>query len=542
MPNLNRRSFLVAGAAASAAPFLATSAQASPVPLPGDPPNCIAPGVPVLDKVKAKAVVLKDRKDLTLDVYRRVCWNHAAVSIDAARQKQIDAWREEFLAFLQKHPELNVYGVNVHPGDKSKVRLSKEELKEFLTQGISTGVSFGDPLPERIVRGMVLARLSGMLNGNSASSSGLANHMCTMLGREKLPAVPREGQGGAGEVCPLGTLFANVPHEVELGLKEPMTLINGHPTATSLCVDAYLRSVGVLQLAEEVFCLSADALQANNDQFREQLDACWDDEDEKAGLRRIRALLKDTPTPRRPGQSKTCVRNLPLLFGAARKAQREAGQVAQIVLQSAHDNPLWVPATPKLEGWVCSNGSYHTQIAIVAMDNIARTYADLAVTGLHFVQAFYSDPVAMPDQDNRVFGNLPMNAADWADEARTLAVSSIIPAPQFGQNDMPSPYMRAWNKVDRLDTVLMGLLTQVCAMASQSFFMRGDLHTSPQLASTLSAIRDCTKPMHTNVHRIIGPELDHLFRNLQKACFLYSGMNPEDRPAAVLDTLKMVKA
>lgn len=536
MQSISRRSLLLGSTTiAAGAATLLNIAKAEPLPPAPEVPMTIAPGVPVIEKVRKESVVLNDRRDLTTDVYRRVCWNHAKVDISPKRLKQIDVWRQEFIEFLQKHPELNVYGVNVHPGDKSKVRLSKDELKEALSQGLNTGVSFGDPLPNRVVRGIVLGRLSGMLNGNSASSANLANHMCRMLDRKMLPLVPREGQGGAGEVCPLGILFDNVPREIHLGIKEPMTLINGHPTATSLCVDAYLRSVGLLNLTEEIFCLAADGLRANNDHFKVQLETCWDDPDEQKALQRIRALLKDAPVKRLDGQAKTCVRNLPLIFAAARKAQRHVKEVAETVLRSAHDNPLWIPASDGMEAWVCSNGSYHTQIGMVAPDDLSRAYADLAVTGLHLVQAFYSDRNAMPDQDNLIFGNIPMNAADWADEARTLAVPSILPCPQWGQNDMPSPYMRAWTKVDRLEVVLIGLLTQVAIMASQSIYMRGDLKTSPALTSTLKAIRECSAPLQTNHRRTIGKELDLLYRRMQKACYVYSAMNPEDRPKTVLE-------
>ena len=142
---------------------------------------------------------------------------------------------------------------------------------------------------------------------------------------------------------------------------------------------------------------------------------------------------------------------------------------------------------------------------------------------------------AMPDQENNVFGDIPMNAADWADEARTLAVPSIMPPPQYGQNDMPSPYMRAWNKVDRLERVLIGILTQVATMASQSIYMRGDLQTSPALTPTLQAIRACTPPVTPHTRRTIGHEMDILFRTMLAKSRAYSAADPEDRSATVME-------
>ncbi len=533
MPSFSRRTFIKSSFAASALPLAASKAMAA-VRVENSPAiEAGAIGSP------SAPVVIKTRRDFTPDVYRRVCWNHTPISIDPETVKAIDASREEFLQFLKAHPELNIYGVNIHSGDWAKKRLSKDDLNSYLRQGLNTGVSFGDPLPDRVVRGIVLARMVGMVSGNSASSGALTVHICKMLKNPVQPKVPREGQGGAGEVCPLGILFDNIPREIELGIKEPMTLINGHPVATSLCVDGYLRSVGTIKLCEEIFALAADGLQAPDEHFGAQLEACWDDPDEIQGLQNLRKLIKGSPVPRRNKQCKVVVRDLPLMLGAAYKAQKISRDIAEKVLCSAHDNPLWVPMNQAkqvgAEPFVCSNGSYHTQIGIVANDELSRAYADLTVMGLGLVQAFYSDPEAMPEQENNVFGDIPMNASDWADEARTLAVPSIMPPPQYGQNDMPSPYMRAWNKVDRLERVLIGILTQVATMASQSIYMRGDLKTSPALTPTLQAIRACTPPVTPGTRRTIGHEMDLLFRTMLAKSRAYSAAEPEERSATVME-------
>ena len=551
---LSRRNFMKVGATLATAPVFSMASTKQIVEtahrktgpsgiLMAPVSDEIAPGFKVHP---SKPIVLKDRKSLTLDVYRKVVWNHTPCSIDPETLKRIDRYRDEFLKFLEKHPELNVYGVNIKPGDAHNQRLTKEELKQNLTQGLNTGISFGEPLPDRVVRGIILARLSGMISGNSASSAQLTQHILKMLERKELPVVPREGQGGAGEVCPLGTLFDNTPREIHLGLKEPMTLINGHPTASALCVDIALRSDGIIKLCEEILCLAIDGLTAPSEHFGQQLEACWDDEDEKLALRRIRAYLKDAPVPRRQNvQARVTVRDIPLILAAAYKAQRNLKQIAQTVLQSAHDNPLWIPkdqaAKVGAEPYVCSNGSYHSQIAMNAPDEMSRNYADLCTVLYSLVQCFYSDRVAMPHLDNLIYGNMQMNAADWQDETRLLGQPSLIPPPQFGQNDLCSPYMRAWNKADRLETVTMALLTQVACMASESIYMRGDLKTAPALQPMLDIIRKFNPPVDVahGARRTIAPELDRLFRFMCDCSMAYSSLEPEDRPPLVLQTIKV---
>ena len=121
-------------------------------------------------------------------------------------------------------------------------------------------------------------------------------------------------------------------------------------------------------------------------------------------------------------------------LASAYKAQRNLKQIAQTVLQSSHDNPLWIPkdqaAKVGAEPYVCSNGGYHSQIAMNAPDEIARNYADLATVLYSLVQCYYSDPVAMPGLDNLIYGNMQMNASDWQDgnkNARTAFSSSAAP-------------------------------------------------------------------------------------------------------------------
>ncbi len=551
--SVSRRFFLKSGALLSSLPLAATvahaadpaataSRQVGPAPVRTTPvSDYIVDGF----KVNPSApIVLKGRRDLTLDVYRKVVWNHTSVSVDPTALKQIDAWRKEFLDFLAVHPELNVYGVNIKPGDAHKQRLTEEELKQNLSQGLNTGISFGEPLPNRVVRGIILARTSGMLGGNSASSAALTSHIIGMLGRKELPVVPREGQGGAGEVCPLGTLFDNIPREIHLGLKEPMTIINGHPTATALCVDLALRSDGIIKLTEQVLALAIDGLTAPSEHFGVQLEVCWDDPDEQKALQNIRAYLKDAPVPRRQNvQARVTVRDIPLILAAAYKAQRNLKQTAQTVLQSAHDNPLWIPkdqaAKVGAEPYVCSNGSYHSQIAMNAPDEIARNYADLATVLYSLVQCYYSDPVAMPGLDNLIYGNMQMNASDWQDETRMLGQPSLLPPPQFGQNDLCSPYMRAWNKVDRLEKVLAALDAQVACMASESIFIRGDLKTSPALQPMLDIIRKFNPPIDVakGDRRTIATELDGLYNFMADSAMAYSSLDPEKRPALVLQTI-----
>lgn len=121
-----------------------------------------------------------------------------------------------------------------------------------------------------------------------------------------------------------------------------------------------------------------------------------------------------------------------------------------------------------------------------------------------------------------------------------LGQPSLLPPPQFGQNDLCSPYMRAWNKVDRLEKVLAALDAQVVCMASESIFIRGDLKTSPALQPMLDIIRKFNPPIDVakGDRRTIATELDGLYNFMADSAMAYSSLDPEKRPALVLQTIK----
>ena len=103
---------------------------------------------------------------------------------------------------------------------------------------MQSAVSFGEPLPRRVVRGIVLSRLTNFIEGHSGVTPGLAEAVAAMLDGRPLPDVPRHGNGGSGEIPALGALFGSVGAERQLQLKESMSLINGSPCASALTADA----------------------------------------------------------------------------------------------------------------------------------------------------------------------------------------------------------------------------------------------------------------------------------------------------------------
>lgn len=151
-------------------------------------------------------VTLGHRHDLTLNAFRRVAWEGESVALEPDVPARLATVRAAFLALLEDE-DATVYGVTSGFGDRATLRLSPEERAEQAREASDRGVSFGEPLPERVTRGIVFARLANLVDGHGAVRPQVAAAVAGMLGGAELPRVPSQGNGGSGEILALGHLF-----------------------------------------------------------------------------------------------------------------------------------------------------------------------------------------------------------------------------------------------------------------------------------------------------------------------------------------------
>ena len=140
---------------------------------------------------------------------------------------------------------------------------------------VGAAASWGEPLPDRVTRAIVFARLTNFVEGHAAVSPAIAQGVAAMLEGGPLPAVPARGQGGAGEILSLSHLFIDLVERVEPEEKDVMCLVNGSPSATGLVVDAALRAEARLERAADVFALSFEGFNAPLGHLHAELEGYW---------------------------------------------------------------------------------------------------------------------------------------------------------------------------------------------------------------------------------------------------------------------------
>src|SRR3954447_15378460 len=120
------------------------------------------------------SVTIATRADITPDAVRRVAWDGEDVALAPAALEQMDRAHRSFTAFVEariaEDPGALIYGTTTAPGDGAAVALTPEAQARRPTR-LWTAHAFGAPLPDRVVRAIVLARPANFLAGHAAAPS-----------------------------------------------------------------------------------------------------------------------------------------------------------------------------------------------------------------------------------------------------------------------------------------------------------------------------------------------------------------------------------
>jgi histidine ammonia-lyase len=401
-------------------------------------------------------------------------------------------------------------------GQMAHIRFTAEERRRHAQRPPSAAATgFGDPLPERLVRGIVFARLVNYVEGHAAISPELAEAVAGMLDEGRLPTVPSRGNGSAGEISALSYLFHDVACRRELKEKDALALINGSPCATAMIADSVLAARRRLDLAHEVFALSADAIRVPWEQLDAALEELWGEPYESRALSSLRTLVEGGEEMRRPYQAPVSWRILPRILGRALRAMDNAEDIARISLRAITDNPVFLPPDAwHPRGRVLSNGGFHNAQAPAGMDGLSAAYADLAVLADRHVSKLLDGKVSqLPHQlitTDGYLGCLGFTALAFAEDARNACQASLLPGSEgggFGQNDVASPIFPAWQRHEQAAQALEATLACLAVIASQALFATNRC-APPRLEGLLSEIRRYVPPVEGS--RMLGPEVESL--------------------------------
>lgn len=470
-------------------------------------------------------IAIDGRADLTLAAFRRAAWQGERVELTPRTRRTIDEVRAAFLRYAAKQ-EGAIYGVTSGYGPNARRQMSPAEAEQFHSRSLAVGaMSFGDPLPERVVRGILFSRLANLVEGHGATSLRVVEAVVEMLNGERpVPPVPGEGNGSAGEILALYHLFAPLTDAFRMEIKEKGPLTNGAPCAAALVADAALAGRRRMELALELFALSVEAFRAPLGAYDPALAELWNDPDAGWALRRLQELLAGTGGQRRSFQAPVSFRILPRIFARTLRAVATAERLADATLPAVTDNPIFLPpdaAHP--DGRSFSTGGYHDSHAVPAMDALAREWADLCLLcERHATKTLDHASSGLPEKLSKNLDKVaggavaltyaPMAIVGFHETARQAASATLLPGAEggaWGQDDVVSPIFPAWHKQETAGRALERALAVMAAVSSQALWVT-DRPAPPALAARLDMIRASLPPVDDLSPRNLGHDCDRL--------------------------------
>jgi len=298
------------------------------------------------------------------------------------------------------------YGITTGFGHFKDKIISPDQAQQLQLNLVrSHAVGVGPPLPEKVVRAMLLVRANTLALGYSGVRPVIIRRLLQMLNRGVHPRIPSQGSlGASGDLAPLAHLVLVLIGEGEAGYrgellpggeamaaaglepvtleaKEGLALVNG--TTMMVAYGALLarRAINLVLTGDVAAALSLEALNGTGRAYDARVHAVRPHPRQIDDAAFLRGLLAGSEFLRGKEslnvQDPYTLRCVPQVHGAVRDAIAYSQWVIDIELNSVNDNPIIFVDEETEEVDVISAGNFHGEPVAIAMD-----YAALALTEL----------------------------------------------------------------------------------------------------------------------------------------------------------------
>lgn len=441
----------------------------------------------------SKYTLYLDGRSLTTWSVFRAAINRHKVELKPEVKLTVRECRNRLLEQIERNPEEKIYGVNVGVGNLKDTFIDPAEAASFQEKYIkSHNCGTGDPLPEEIVRMMMIIRLNSFAKGVSAVSLETVEMLESLLNKGVIPEVLDQGSVGAsGDLVPLAMIagvMIGLPESkawykgelmsapealqaaglkpVKLGFKEAMGLTNGTNFMSACAIYAAKEAHKLLQTANQTAALSLEAIRGEQDAFSEFLAGYRSHkgivtvanemrdmlEDSRRATKEAQKVLfkgQDPATATERVQDRYCFRAVPPVHGAAFEALEKLEDVLEIEINSATDNPLFEDIGEKLR--FHSGSNFHGQPLATVID-----YLKLSLVSLTLI----SDKRSFSMLNKHLSFGLPSNLAVSPEKGDSgLMLAQYAGAARAGENRVlanPASVMSISTSAGQEDFVSMG--------------------------------------------------------------------------------------
>ncbi|HIV56527.1 MAG TPA: histidine ammonia-lyase [Candidatus Stackebrandtia faecavium] len=305
-----------------------------------------------------------------------------------------------------------VYGVTTGFGALADTTIGERDLAK-LQLGIvrSHAAGVGEPLPDPVVRALLLLRARTLSAGHSGVRVDLPALFIDLLSHDLLPVIPCKGSVGAsGDLAQLAHLALPLIGEgrlrapgdgpngrpaaevmAEYGLtplvlqpKEGLSLINGTEPMQAVAALAVVEAERLCRVADIACAMSVEALFGTDRAYDERVQVIRPHPGQLDSASNLRRLLHGSPLLASHRDSDHAVQDsyslrcAPQVHGSARDLLAHCRSVLSIELRSIVDNPVVVEGEDGHGHEVMSTGNFHGQPIAFSADALAMAVAELA--------------------------------------------------------------------------------------------------------------------------------------------------------------------
>jgi histidine ammonia-lyase len=341
-------------------------------------------------------------RGLAIDDVLAVARGKAPVAVDEDALRDVRAARVHVEELLEGDEV--VYGVTTGLGELDDVAIDAEDAQQLQANLLAShACGVGDPLPEDVVRAMMVLRANALLAGNSGVRPRVIDVLVDALDEELVPWVPEKGSvGSSGDLVPLAHMAqaltgAGHVHEegrrrdaeaalreagiepLTLEAKEGLALVNGTQLQTAIAALLVHDARRRVATSCVVGAMSVEGLRASRWPFDRRLTDARPHPGAVRVARALEALLEDSPIMRSHAdcdevQDPYSFRCMPQVHGAVLDAVDHLAEVVEREANSATDNPLIFPD----DELVISGGNFHGEPLGLPLSYVTTALAKLA--------------------------------------------------------------------------------------------------------------------------------------------------------------------
>ncbi|GAA4445063.1 aromatic amino acid ammonia-lyase [Ravibacter arvi] len=321
--------------------------------------------------------------------------------------------------FLESFSENTIiYGINTGFGPMAQYRIEAEDLKYLqynLIRSHSSGI--GKTLDETYARGVVLARLASLSQGNSGISEAVLQKLQEFLNYRIVPEVfEHGGVGASGDLVQLSHLALNLIGEgfvydngnrvpaaealqkhglgpLQLSLRDGLGLINGTSCMTGIAAVNLIYAKRLLDWGIAASSILNEIVCSFDDSFSEELNAVKKHAGQQKVAAAMRSFLSGSDLLRKRDdlyrdanelkrkefkkkiQEYYSVRCVPQILGPVFDTIQAAIQVVENEFNSTNDNPI----VDMESGNVFHGGNFHGDYISLEMDKLKLVLTKLTM-------------------------------------------------------------------------------------------------------------------------------------------------------------------